>query len=236
MPTTVQFDAASSGNADVPSSVTVSHTIGGNARRVLIVGVTWKDSNFTQVSSVTYNGISMTLLTQVDDTNTPRAYSAIYYLLQADLPAAGAYNVVVTFGQALTRGAVVGAMSFWNVKQQIDVSATAYVQNNAYVSCNITPIFLNSWIVDNYASGALASANSTPDVGQTARWNEKNGSTHGGGSTRELTDLTPATMGWTSTASAGQALVVYAISPAGDIDHVFNRGIDRGKNVGFDRP
>jgi hypothetical protein len=74
------------------SSKTVSYTLAAGANRILLVGVSGNGSGVS-VSSVTYNGVSLTGRTGASDGNR---FARWFTLPETSLPADGAYNVVAT--------------------------------------------------------------------------------------------------------------------------------------------
>lgn len=87
---TLAFDAVSGGDATGASSLTFSHTCASNA--VLLVAV-YVETASASISSVTYNGVAMTLQ-QAGTAGNDGSTLNIYKLTN---PASGANNVVVTF-------------------------------------------------------------------------------------------------------------------------------------------
>ena len=88
----IAFDAVSSAataNAGA-TTLTFSHTVGAGTNRILIVGVSLETIGTTTVSSITYNGVSLTYIGNITR-NSIR--SEMWKLLA---PPTGTYNVVVT--------------------------------------------------------------------------------------------------------------------------------------------
>lgn len=115
------FDLASVATMTNSTSATFSHTIGGGSNRLLVVMPQFLYAGALRtVSSVTYNGVALTQHSgsAVDATGSggTRTAADVWYLKEANLPAAGTYNVVITMagGSARIGG---GAVSAYNVNQ-----------------------------------------------------------------------------------------------------------------------
>lgn len=107
--------------ADTASSATgtgtVSHTIGGGSNRVCFVGGASKNqsSGPPTITAATYNGISCAAVAATISDPTDGWHSArLFFLLEADLPSAGAYDAVVTIGNGVP---LVGAQSYSGLSQ-----------------------------------------------------------------------------------------------------------------------
>ena len=97
----VTVDAVTAAPADTSTNqITISHTIGSGSNRLLVVMPTWISSVAARVvTAMTYNGVAMTQHSGaaqlvLDSINYDGV--DIWYMKEADLPAAGAYNVVIT--------------------------------------------------------------------------------------------------------------------------------------------
>jgi hypothetical protein len=111
-------DAISSGSTS-GSGLVVSHNTSGSDR-LMLVGVSINNDNFETVSSSTYNGISLALVsseTRADDSRVE-----IWALVA---PPVGTYNMVIDFSADLKRYAVVGVITFTGVDQTNPLGAFA---------------------------------------------------------------------------------------------------------------
>ena len=110
------MDVSSSCVAGIGSSFTWSHTVGNGAARLLLVDVTINQSGTVTASSVTYNGVALTL--RGSATFATNARAEVWYLIA---PPTGAHDVVVTLsGNART---ACGATSYSGVDQADPLSA-----------------------------------------------------------------------------------------------------------------
>src|SRR5262245_63846239 len=118
----IAFDAASRAATTTTgrTSLTWSHTIGGGADRVLLVGVAVEDSGTADanITAVTYNGVALTAVpnSKRSGGGTGIIQTQLFYLLNATLAGAGAHTVGVTT-QGPVDGISAGAVSFTGVNQ-----------------------------------------------------------------------------------------------------------------------
>ena len=121
------FDNAADGgnNGGSTTSLTYSYTVGTNSNRILLVNVVG-DVSADDISSVSYAGASMSLITKVQTPGDRWHY--LYYLLA---PASGTHNVVVT--AASSHYLISEAASWYNVSQS--GQPLAYSTNTAAVRC-----------------------------------------------------------------------------------------------------
>jgi len=117
------FDNAANGgdNGGSTTSLTYSYTVGTNSNRLLLVNLVG-DPSADDISSVTYAGASMTLITKV---HTPGdRWHYLYYLLA---PASGTSNVAVSAASA--HYLISEAASWYNIAQSGQPGA--FVANTA---------------------------------------------------------------------------------------------------------
>lgn len=94
-----------------PTMITWDHTVNNNVNRFLLVGV----QQLSNISSVTYNGISLNFLTQADS-------NMIFYI---NNPPVGTYPIQINIEDSST--AVAGAMSLFNVNTIIPFNSADIV-------------------------------------------------------------------------------------------------------------
>jgi hypothetical protein len=143
-PTVAVFDAQSSYVAeDNPdTSYTWQHTCTGTDR-LLIVAISSGNGGTDTFSGVTYNGVSMTLLTS--NAVSASVVSRVYYLVN---PASGANDIVVSLSAA-TNFPIGKAVSYTNADQatQPDVAVVHEEDSGATVSTGITTASANDLLV-----------------------------------------------------------------------------------------
>jgi prepilin-type N-terminal cleavage/methylation domain-containing protein len=212
----ITYDSVSSGTASYTTTETFSHTIGSGTNRVLVVGVTFEDcDDYPSVTGITYNGQPLTPIDsgQVISGNGCGGRAELRYLLEADLPSAGAYNVVVSTSGTFDE-LVAGAISLENVAQQAPEASNSN-SNDAQttISTNITTITDGAWLVDVVHSGN-ETGDFVPNSGQTQRYQQVSGSGTGAGSTKPIATAGVTSAGWTSAGANRLAHVVAAFAPA----------------------
>lgn len=140
--TTIAYATSADGgnNGGSGTSRTWSHTVSSGTDRYLFVGfVGDTNAGNDDVSSVTYNGVSMTLVSkQLQNVNSGNRWTYVYGLAN---PASGAHNVVVTF--ASSHWILGGSIEYTGV-QGIDTynSQTGFVTN---LTSTITTGVDNCW-------------------------------------------------------------------------------------------
>ena len=212
---TIAIDSQSSGSADGASSLTFSHTIGGGSNRILVVGVSIETCNpYETVSSITYGGKTLTYLNsaQVTSSNACRGRVELYYLLEADMPGAGPFNVVVT-ATGWCDALAAGAVSLRGVAQQApEVSNTNANDAQTSISTNITTLTDGAWLVDAVHSGNPGTF--TANSGQNVRYDQASSTSEVAGSTLLVASAGNVSLGWTNTSANRLAQAVAAFAPA----------------------
>ncbi len=191
-----------------------SHTIGGGNNRLLVVGITFEDSLADKVvNSVTYNGQT---LTQADWARAGAGYSqytALYYLLEEDLPPSGSYTVAVDVSATPTRNVLVGVSSYANVDQADGLVDSCTSNAGQPISCSLTTTEDNSWVMSAVGDGN--SGDYTYSAG-TERYEIDGAATSSTGSGGDDIDTTAGSfsVSWSHSNNNRQALVAAAFSPA----------------------
>ncbi|MCW3082569.1 Ig-like domain-containing protein [Segetibacter sp.] len=117
--TAVALDYTTSGSGR-GASVTVSHTVGTGTDRLMLVGISYANTNNPAIQSVTFGGVPLSLVGTVRSDGTETV--AIYRLLS---PASGVANVVVNMAPTAISGVVVGVTSYTGVDQATPFSTYA---------------------------------------------------------------------------------------------------------------
>jgi len=159
----ISFDNSADGgnNGGSTTSLTSSYTVGSGANRLLVVNLIG-DTSADDITSVTYNGASMTLLGKVRAPSNNWQY--LYYLLN---PSSGSHSVVVTAGS--THYLISQAASWFNVKQS--AQPDAFTTNTApagstSTTTSLTTVAAGSLVVQGlWSYGHLAAGTgATPIV------------------------------------------------------------------------
>ena len=223
VPATITLDGVGSAtNLNATTTLTWQHTLAANpgSSRAVVVGVVTRGSSIDKASvgSVTFGGVPMLSLdTSVANAGTSTVNrSQLFYLLDAALPAAGTYDVLVTFGnsQSTSNNPVGGSLSLTNVSQD---TPTGYSNNNtlAKLISTTVPALAGSWVVDTAGIGS-SKANLQPALASMVPWfniSQASGTPSSGaaGATTVADASGSVTMAWTSvSAREVQSLAVFA--------------------------
>jgi prepilin-type N-terminal cleavage/methylation domain-containing protein len=210
----ISFDAYSTTTSSWQTSTSFSHTIGSGSNRLLVVGISIEHSaSGPSVSSITYNGQALTKIDSRGITNDYYGRAELWYSLEANLPSAGTYTIVVNTPTA-PEELIAGAMSLNGVAQQAPEakgeSSADYLDT---ISTTITTLTNGAWLVDAVHSGMEYGF--TPNSGQTERYDRAGGASTSrlAASTKEVAVAGSATMGWTMSGANRMAHEVAAFAP-----------------------
>jgi hypothetical protein len=166
------------------------------------------------VSSVTYGSKTLTQLNsaQVTSSNDCRGRVELYYLLEADMPGTGSFNVAVT-ATGWCSALAAGAISLTGVAQQAaEASNTNANDGQASISTNITTSTDGAWLVDVVHNGNSGSF--TANSSQTERYDRNTSTSEIAGSTRLVASAGNVSLGWTNSNANRLAHAVAAFAPA----------------------
>jgi prepilin-type N-terminal cleavage/methylation domain-containing protein len=211
----ISFDAYSTTTSSWQTSTSFSHTIGSGSNRLLVVGISIEHSaSGPSVSSITYNGQPLSKIDSRGITNDYYGRAELWYGLEASLPSAGTYTIVVNIPTA-PEELIVGAISLNGVAQQPpEAKAESSADYLDTVSTSITTLTDGAWLVDAVHSGMEYGF--TPYSGQTERYDRAGGASTSrlAASTKEVAVAGSTTMGWTMSGANRMALEVAAFAPA----------------------
>lgn len=171
----VTVDATSTGTTteDSEDSVTISHTTAGTNRLMLVgVGI---DPHGESVSSVTYNGTSLTLIGRVEDSGS-HSRVEIWSLVA---PETGTHDVVVNLTGNGHNGVTVGVMTFSGVDQATPLENFTSAFGNsdtASATVNSTPDDIVFGVVHVHGGSSV-----TPSASQTEYWDLEVARSNSGG-------------------------------------------------------
>lgn len=215
----IAVDAVSTGTG-TDSTITVSHTTGAGANRLMLVGISI-GANVT-VSSVTYGGTALTLVIY-----QPGYYSdEKSYIYQLVAPVSGAADVVVTLSSSA--GTVVGVMTFTGVNQTTPLGTPAgNTGSGSLVTVDISS-GANELVFDTLM---VYPRTLTVGAGQTERWDITDTNCKGAASTEP--GAATVTMSWTLGSSTSWGTCGVSIKPAipdpiKDSTQYGNHGTDGG--------
>src|SRR5581483_5840606 len=158
------------GTASSATSLTFSHTVASNANRIIVVGIGtgcgFGSTCAATVSSVTYAGVSLSKLSNVDcTTGAGHCHVELWYLAGSTV-ATGANNVVVTTSASTSIKA--GASSYYNVDPTTPFGTAATATGNGNPSSLNVSSNTNQLVVDVITSDNVINSVS---AGQTQRYN-----------------------------------------------------------------
>ena len=205
----VDFDAASSGQVDNASTITLSHTVGATGQyRLLIVNVSAFDGTDRIPTGVTYDGVAMVKV--ADQTQGSNAAS-MWYLVA---PSTGADDIVATFAGTVD-SINMGGISFTGVDQTTPLGTAAKAASAGSDAPTVTVTTVaRDMVVDSLAQGDESSNTATNAAGtyQTERHDVGQSTNHAGGAgSTEVATGTSTTMSWTLGNSMPWAIIGVAI-------------------------
>ncbi|MCH8247650.1 MAG: VCBS repeat-containing protein, partial [Bacteroidetes bacterium] len=178
---------------------TFSHTTSGNYR-LMLVGVSIHGTGI--VSSVTYNGVSLTNVGV--QANGSSARTEIWRLVA---PATGTHNVVVTFA-SMTEDASLGIITFTGVHQTTPLGTFASTSGSS-TSASVNVSSATGELVFDHI--AVINATVTVGSGQVQRWNVMGSEARAAGSTEP--GATTTTMSWSRGTSGPWSIGAVSIKP-----------------------
>jgi hypothetical protein len=205
------FDAASSSTPATGISFTWSHTVGTGGNRILIVGVSIRNSSSQTVSGVTYAGAPLTNIGVRDNGTVVRI--EMWGLVN---PPSGTANVVVTLSSAADAKTVCGATSWTGVHQTTPlgtfVSATGSTNAPTVNATSATTEVVHDTVA------AQGTVTATVGAGQTQRWNAGTSGGSAASNVRGAGSTEPGaatvTMSYSLSASASWAIGAVSLKPA----------------------
>ena len=216
----VEFDSASSANAQDSNTLSWSHTIGSGDNRILVVGTAGKDTGSAdlEISSVRYNNVPMNLVEGSARAagSDPHVKTELYYLLEESLPSPGSYNVVITYDGSVAE-ACGGAVSLKNVGQgpPEDVATNAQSGSNS-ISTDIVALTNYAYVVDVVGSDTPGTLDTAAED-MIRRWHQAATGSSAAMSTRAVAAAGTVTNSWSHTAVGQLVQSAVTLPPAGRI-------------------
>ena len=160
-------------------SDSVSHTTSGSDR-LMLVGISFGQDKGDTVTSVTYNGTSLSLVGAQDNSVALGSRVEIWSLVAPDT---GTYNVDVTFSGGSHEGATIGVMTFNGVDQTTPLGSFASAEGDSSApSTNVTSA-TGELVFGVLALDHNADIDLIPGGGQTEHWDLWQDKATGGGTT-----------------------------------------------------
>lgn len=209
----ITYDTSTLDGTSGTNTLTVSHTIGSGSNRCLIATLGIIAGGARTLSSITYNGTAMTLIGHFPDGDDNR-FVSLYYMDEANLPAAGSYDIVSTYSG--NGNIKLGGVSLFGVAQTgeeaISTGADAFddLHNDT-----ITTITNNAWVVQcTIVDGAY---DISPDDGQTERQENTESLDHFQIATLEVASAGATNIGCSWGTNASLSTLGAAFAPAAAI-------------------
>ncbi|NIQ91673.1 MAG: DUF2341 domain-containing protein, partial [Deltaproteobacteria bacterium] len=219
-PPPIILDNTSGGSTNSgTNTLTFQHTIGCGSNRLLVVSIAVEGSVTYDVTDVTYNGVSLTKGVENAAGSAFYINTEIWYMLDAALPSAGTYDVVITTtGDPTETNINAGAISVTGVAQGLP-EATAVNDDaeagSATIQTDITTSTDGAWIFDCVGSGQPR--NFTPFDGRTEFFDVMGASSGGAGTYEEKATAGLETQRWDVDGTSNRiSHVLLAFAPAVD--------------------
>ncbi len=189
------FDAVSSKTQNADSPLTLAHTCGSGANRILLVGISTDPTDLTGAITVSYNSVAMTAVPS-GSVSAGINKTQLFYLLA---PSSGTHNIVALWNSG-SSFLVFGGISFTGVSQTAPLGTAATSSGTGTTaSVNVTSL-ATSIVVDCLTFDRTGTTTATAAAGQTERWNlAVTGDKRGAASTK--TGALSTSMSWTLSAS-----------------------------------
>jgi len=195
------------------TTVTVSHTFSAGDNKKLIVFAGAEYNGAINVTNVTYNGVALTQVTEIDVGSGFTCNLAAWYLDDVNFPGTpGAYNVVVTYSQTPADGLVhiVGLEGAEQGAPEAYNTSTALSQQT--LTTNVTTLTDDALILGSLHLGDNGLA--TPTTGQEILEETTGSSNEQQTGAERIPDAGATSMGWDGGSSRNRLLqIVLAIAP-----------------------
>jgi hypothetical protein len=210
---------------DPDGIMTISHTRGASCpNAITIVGLIDTDSTPGTLSSLTANGVSMTLIDTQTFTTGPTYVARLYYALA---PPSGAFNVVATYSEVMNANSI-RVSTYCNVNQSTPIGTPAKATQNGVTTATVNVSSATGELVVDVVGVRATGINLTVGAGQTQRYNEADSGDYLAGGSEEAGGAT-VTMSWSYTNSDSYGIVAVPLKPSVDA----NDGMKKRHKVQF---
>jgi Glycosyl hydrolases family 28/Divergent InlB B-repeat domain/Bacterial Ig domain len=197
--------AVSTGSTSVLSW---THTLGSGSSRAVVIAIGSADSVASPdanavVTSVLFNGVYATPIPNslIYGGTSGMVQTQLFYLTDAELPAAGTYTVQVNLAGSVG-GVQAGAISLFGVNQGPPEAVVTHRDTTGadLINTPITTLTNNAWVIDAVEDNNVTGL--TANAGQTVAWSQSStGTGTGGSSTLAVPTAGTTTLGWAGSAS-----------------------------------
>ena len=183
-----------------------SYTSPDGPNRLLLTGISIRNTSSVIVDSVRYNNIKLTQVSTIENGTNAAVY--IYTLVN---PPVGTYNLDVFFSNSASKGAIIGISTLHGVHQTTPTGTPS----TGTGSTNSISLSIASAIGDLvFGIVTKRQASSSFTTSETQEWNAYIDETRGGGNSKVATS-TSTTLNWTATNGNSNAMVGVAVKQAG---------------------
>ncbi|WP_182867604.1 DUF4347 domain-containing protein [Rhodopirellula sp. JC639] len=211
----VTIDNTTTGTAGTgATSTSFAHATAGTDR-LMLVGISFGQDMGDSVSSVTYNGVGLTLVGTQEHADPSKSRVEIWSLVAPDL---GPHNIVVNFSGTSHQGATVGVMTFTDVDQTTPVGTFTGDQGTSGTPSVTVSSTSNDLVFGVVGVDDNSDWDFTPGSGQTEHWDLFSSQANGSGTTED--GAASVVTSWTygaSTPWAAGAVSIKAAPPANAI-------------------
>jgi hypothetical protein len=182
------------------------------------------------ISSITLNGVPMTLAVDVSVVVSATLFSSLYFLKDADIGSSGAKTLTISYSGGAFTQVVVNRFYLTGVNQAAPIgatsTATSSLSTSGTITNNLNTLHNNSWVLDPITKGTNTS--STVGAGQVEIYDSNTSNSSGAGSYKATTTSGTIPMATTfASAVAGYAQVLAEIregaAAGSDIAYFFSR-------------
>ncbi len=191
-----------------------AHTVDNGIARLLVVAIVVDAStpaNSALTALPTFDGVPLTLAVDRVTTAPGGTHTYLYYMLDSDLPPAGAYTVSIAADNA--DNVISGAISVVGAAQQAPEATASNADTQEIIQSNITTLTDNAWLFDCVGSSAPA-AGFLPGLQQTEHWDTAASSSRAASSTKIKAVTGASSTAWRQSSSASLCHVVAAFAAA----------------------
>ncbi len=222
----IVLGATTTGLMNNSNTATISHTTASGSNRLMIVGVSAQQPG-ASITSMTYNGTSLTKLVRV--TNASQTRVEIWYLVA---PAVGTFNVVVNNSGG--ENAIIGVQTYSGVDQTTPFGTYVSASSISGTTATVNASSASGELVYGVVGWNNGNAN-TIGAGQTEYWDlPMNSSIAGAGSTEA--GAATVTMSWTNAGSQPWTIVAVPLKPVttaqSSVSVRVNQGTDDAEEEG----
>ncbi len=203
----ITVDSTSSAYSPSTSATTLSwsHTVGTGNNRILVVGISIRDTNTNYVTGVTYGGSTLTNIGTRSITYDRYYRTEMWYLISPS-SGTGTITVNVANGGSIAAGSI--SLAGVNLSNPLGTFVSNAAGSNRNASVNVTTV-AGDLVIDTLTSSGRVNYN--VGAGQTQRWNASSGgrtAARSKGSTEPATGGT-TTMSWST--NQGRTFVLGAV-------------------------